>query len=101
MAMTIWWGSSGRTWPRLASQLSLLVSDDEWFPTWWMSMPEKLPIITGCAPFRSAEILSTKNCEFVVARSVETLQRLLGTAIEDLQKGIEAAYFHDWQSDPF
>ena len=38
-------------------------------------MPEKLPILTGWAPFRSAEILSAKNREFVVARSLETLQR--------------------------
>jgi len=83
------------------SEMSFLFSHDEWFPTWWTRMPEKLPIVTGWAPFRSAEILSAKNREFVVARSLETLQRLLGTAIEDLQKGIEAAYFHDWQSDPF
>ena len=64
-------------------------------------MPEKLPMITGWAPFRSAELLSGKSPEFVVARCLETLRRLLGTAIGDLQQSLEGAYFHDWQSDPF
>jgi monoamine oxidase len=83
------------------SEMSFLFSHDEWFPTWWTRMPEKLPIITGWAPFHSAERLSGKSREFVVARSLETLQCLLGVAIKDLQHNLEAAYFHDWQSDPF
>jgi monoamine oxidase len=83
------------------SEMSFLFSHDEWFPTWWTRMPEKLPIITGWAPFRSAERLSGQSREFVVARSLETLQRLLGVTIKDLQHNLEAAYFHDWQSDPF
>jgi monoamine oxidase len=83
------------------SQMCFLFSHDEWFPTWWTRMPEKLPIITGWAPFRSAERLSGKSREFVVGQSLETLRRLLGVAIKDLQHYLEAAYFHDWQSDPF
>jgi monoamine oxidase len=83
------------------SEMSFVFSHGDWFPTWWTRMPEKLPIITGWAPFRSAERLSGKSREFVIERSLETLKRLLGTAIEDLQQGLEAAYFHDWQSDPF
>jgi len=83
------------------SEMSFLLSHDEWFPTWWTRMPEKLHIITGWAPFRSAERLSGKSRDFVVERSLETLGRLLGLSVQDLARRLEAAYLHDWQTDPF
>jgi len=83
------------------SEMSFLLSHDEWFPTWWMRMPETLPIITGWAPFRAAERLSGKSRKFVVERSLETLGRLLGLSVQDLARRLEATYLHDWQSDPF
>jgi monoamine oxidase len=83
------------------SEMSFLLSQDEWFPTWWTRMPEKLPIITGWAPFRSAERLSGKSRDFVVEQSLGSLGRLLGLSVQDLAQRLEAAYLHDWQSDPF
>jgi monoamine oxidase len=83
------------------SGMSFLFSQDEWFPTWWTTMPEKLPIIMGWAPFRSAERLSGKSHSFVVERSLQTLGRLLGVDPKKLESWLDAAYFHDWQSDPF
>jgi len=83
------------------SEMSYLFSQDEWFPTWWTAMPEKSPIITGWAPFRSAERLSGQPESFVVERSLQTLSELLGVSSEDLRRQLEGAYFHDWQSDPF
>jgi monoamine oxidase len=83
------------------SNMSFLLSQDDWFPTWWTTMPEKLPIITGWAPFRCAEQLSGKSHAFIMQRSLETLGRLLGVDSKKLESWLEAAYFHDWQSDPF
>jgi monoamine oxidase len=83
------------------SDMSFLFSQDEWFPTWWTTMPEKFPIITGWAPFRSAERLSGQSHAFVTQRSLQTLGRLLGVDWKKLETWLEAAYFHDWQSDPF
>jgi len=83
------------------SDLSFLFSQDEWFPTWWTAMPEKSPIITGWAPFRSAERLSGQPESFVVERSLRTLSELFGVSSEDLWRELERAYFHDWQTDPF
>lgn len=83
------------------SEMSYLFSQDEWFPTWWTTMPEKSPIITGWAPFRSAERLSGRPESFVVERSLQTLGELLAVSSEDLQRELERAYFHDWQIDPF
>lgn len=83
------------------SKMAFLFSQDEYFPTWWTSMPTKSPIITGWAPFRSGERLSGKGDAFVIDRSLKTLSELLGLSESELHNLLEAAYFHDWQSDPF
>ena len=83
------------------SGMSFLFSDDDWYPTWWTTMPEKLPIITGWAPFRCAERLSGKSRSFVIDRGLQTLAALLGVGLDELTQWLDAAYFHDWQSDPF
>jgi monoamine oxidase len=83
------------------SELGFLFSDNDWFPTWWTAMPQELPIITGWAPFRSAERLSRQTREFVMQKSLITLSGLLGCDPGKLQDLLDEAYFHDWQSDPF
>jgi monoamine oxidase len=83
------------------ADMSFLFSQDEWFPTWWTSMPRKAPIITGWAPFRCAEGLSGRGHSFVTDRSLQTLGGLLGPSVQELQDLLREAYFHDWQVDPF
>lgn len=83
------------------SNMSFLFSQDEWFPTWWTRMPHKSSIITGWAPFRSAERLSGSNHSLVVQHSLQTLGDLLGVNGQKLDSWLQDAYFHDWQSDPF
>lgn len=83
------------------ARLSFLLSHDEWFPTWWTTLPEKLPIITGWAPFRCAQRLSGQKRDYVVNHSLQTLSKLLQVRQLELEGLLEAAYFHDWQSDPF
>lgn len=83
------------------SEVGFLFSDDEWFPTWWTTMPRRLPIITGWAPFQCAEKLTGQNDSFLMQHAMNTLSRLLSCAADDLQKECEIAYSHDWQSDPF
>lgn len=81
--------------------MSFLFSHDEWFPTWWTALPAELPIITGWAPFRCAEKLSGRSRDYVVQRSLKTLSSLLHVKPHQLESLLDAAYFHDWQSDPF
>jgi monoamine oxidase len=83
------------------SDMSFLFSEDEWFPTWWTTMPEKLPIITGWAPFRCAERLSGRDRSFVVEHSLRTLSELLKVSFGELEQLLVHADFHDWQTDPF
>lgn len=83
------------------SDMSFLLSDDEWFPTWWTTMPKKSPMITGWAPFLSAEKLSGQSRAFVIERSLQTLSRLLNVDWSMLRDNLRDAFFHDWQNDPF
>jgi monoamine oxidase len=83
------------------SAMSFLFSQDDWVPTWWTTMPEKLPLITGWAPFRCAERLSGKSRSFVIDQCLRTLSNLLNLGPEELAQLLDAAYFHDWQNDPF
>jgi monoamine oxidase len=83
------------------SDLSFLFSRDPWFPTWWTAMPEQLPVITGWAPAQSAERLAGQNQAAVLQKALETLGGLLHIDKRELEELLQAAYFHDWQSDPY
>jgi monoamine oxidase len=83
------------------ANLSLLFTQDVWFPTWWTPMPDPSPLITGWAPFSFAERLSGKGPDFVIARALETLGRALHVPIHELEGLLEHAYSHDWQNDPY
>jgi monoamine oxidase len=83
------------------SHMSYLFSQDEWFPTWWTKMPERPPIITGWAPPHSAERLSGKSSSFVIEQALRALGAALKTGSDKLESLLDAAYFHDWQNDPF
>jgi monoamine oxidase len=83
------------------ANMSFLLSQEEWFPTWWTTMPEKLPIITGWAPFRCAERLSGHSTDFVVDKSLRSLGCLLQVSTSELERLFAQAYWHDWESDPF
>ena len=71
------------------------------FPTWWTTMPEKWPIITGWAPFECADRLSGKPEAFVREQAVHSLAAGLNVAQREVNDLCRAVYFHDWQSDPF
>ncbi|HEV2729927.1 MAG TPA: NAD(P)/FAD-dependent oxidoreductase, partial [Terriglobales bacterium] len=83
------------------ANMSFLLSQEEWFPTWWTTTPEKLPIITGWAPFRCAERLSGHSTEFVIDKSLRSLSCLLKVSTSELERLFAQAYWHDWESDPF
>ena len=82
-------------------RMSFLFSHDDWFPTWWTMSPERLPFLTGWAPFHCAERLSGQSQSFVGEQSLRALHRLLGVNMSELESLFEYAYCHDWQTDPF
>ncbi len=83
------------------SDMSFLFTQDDWFPTWWTAHPQKWPIITGWAPFRAGERLSGKSQVFIVEHALQSLSTALRVSQSELEKMLESAHSHDWQSDPF
>jgi monoamine oxidase len=83
------------------ADMSFLFSRDEYFPTWWTQMPEHLPIITGWAPAQCAERLAGMTEGRIVDKSLESLSSLIHLEKAHVQSQLVAAYFHDWDSDPF
>jgi monoamine oxidase len=95
------------TWENIAADgktlanMSFLFSDDEIFPTWWTQMPDPVPIITGWAAAHYAETLSGMSEGRIVDKAIDSLAAVLGRSKASLQSELVAAYFHDWDSDPF
>jgi monoamine oxidase len=83
------------------ANLSFLFSRDNFFPTWWTLMPERVPIITGWAPARSAEGMAGLSREAITDRALDSLSSLLHVKKELVKSQLTAAYFHDWDSDSF
>jgi len=83
------------------ADMSFLLTQDDWFPTWWTPHPLNWPIITGWAPFRAGERLSGKSRSFVEDHALQALSTLLRVSQSELEKMLEGAHFHDWQTDPF
>jgi monoamine oxidase len=79
---------------------SFLFSSNDHFPTWWTEMPERVPIITGWAPARSAESMKGMSEGRIVDKAMSSLAELLHLEKAHLQGKLAAAYFHDWDSDP-
>ena len=81
--------------------LSFLLSEHEVFPTWWTALPEKLPLMTGWAPFGHAESLSGMGEPYIADKAVEALSEVLGVERGRIEMLAAAAFTHDWQEDPF
>jgi len=86
---------------RTLEAMSFLFSQDDFFPTWWTQMPNKVPLLTGWSPAHCAERVSGQGTPFTVHRSLETLSRLLRVSRVELETLLADAYVHDWQADPF
>lgn len=83
------------------ADLRFVFSQDEWFPTWWTTMPQKLPVITGWAPSACAQKLSGQPVDFIAEQAVQSLCRLLRVGESEIEGLLDSVYCHDWQSDPF
>jgi monoamine oxidase len=78
--------------------LSFLFTDNENFPTWWTSNPLPYPILTGWAAAGHARALTGKSDAQIIAIAVDALGQILKS---DPKQKLQAAFVHDWQTDPF
>ena len=83
------------------AKMRFLFSQESWFPTWWTTFPERLPMIVGWAPYHSAAELSKADESLVFSSACERLRSLLHMGEQEIEQLIESASWHDWMKDPF
>jgi monoamine oxidase len=82
------------------AKMGFLFSQNKWFPTWWTAMPAQFPILTAWGAGKSAERIESDNMS-AEQRALQTVSELLGLESNEVNRLLEKAYFHDWQSDPY
>jgi monoamine oxidase len=70
------------------------------FPTFWTSLPLRAPLLTAWIGGPKAARLSTAVMPDIVSRALESLSVLFGGRAQS-EFELEAAYLHNWQTDPF
>lgn len=83
------------------ADMRFLFTDDEWFPTFWSTMPRRAPVLVAWAPATAAEKLTGRGEQFQIQRAIRSLSEHLGVGREYLEQLLERGFVHDWQADPF
>ncbi|MFO7276908.1 MAG: NAD(P)/FAD-dependent oxidoreductase [Pseudomonadota bacterium] len=79
---------------------SFFHAPDADFPTFWNALPLRAPVLTAWAGGPRAERLKGLALPELVDRAVRSAAAIFGRGI-DIAGELEAAWYHDWQRDPF
>jgi monoamine oxidase len=91
---TAWWLEGGRSAP------SFVRGGNEPFPVWWTTTPPELPYLTGWAGGPPAKALARHNHDELVRLALQSASSIFGHSVVDLERGLRAAFSHNWSSDP-
>jgi monoamine oxidase len=69
-------------------------------PTYWTALPVRAPLLVAWAGGPRAARLAGASTDELAKLAVTTLQSMFGASC-DVQALLEAAYWHDWQQDPY
>lgn len=81
--------------------MQFLFSENPSFPTWWSKLPCLAPVLVGWSAGPRAQQFGGQPVSVVTGKAVEALAAILGLTNEQVSSRLQAAYFHDWQADPF
>ncbi len=70
------------------------------FPTFWTALPVRTPVIVAWAAGPKAMRLAGASRAGIIERALTSLAALFGD-IEGIRRGLEGAWLHDWQRDPW
>jgi monoamine oxidase len=74
---------------------------NEPFPVWWTTTPPELPLLTGWTGGPRSKTLAGRSQWELVSLALQSAADIFGYGVEDLERQLQAAYTHDWLSDPF
>jgi monoamine oxidase len=81
--------------------VSFLHLRGEWFNVWWTAHPIREPFLTAWCGGRRADALAGRTKDEVVDLALTGLARALGASRARLRRLVEAAWYHDWRTDPY
>lgn len=70
------------------------------FPSFWTALPVRTPLLVAWAGGPRAERLSRLAPRKVIDQAVRSVESMFGKSAK-IARRLEAAWFHDWQRDPF
>jgi len=70
------------------------------FPTFWTALPARAPLLIAWAGGPRAARLTGTGTSDIIRKAVTSLKSVFGKRA-DIDARLEAAWFHDWQQDPF
>lgn len=76
---------------------AFLISQDKRFFAWWTSYPMLMPLLTGWMAGSAADRFRSADEGRIAGEALESLARILNRKVPRP----EAAYFHNWRTDPF
>lgn len=91
-----------RFWePITGPNLSFLHANREPFTAWWTTDPVRSPILTGWAAGGAVDRLVALKPQQVLDAALQSLAKLLGLEVPQLQALLVDWHLSDWQNDPF
>ena len=75
-------------------------SIDALFPTFWMALPARAPLVICWAGGPRAQRMAGLPSPVIVRNAVASLKTLFGKQ-HDIEGQLETSFFHDWQRDPY
>lgn len=87
--------------PTGLGNMLFLFSENPWFPTWWSKAPSAAPVLIAWSAGPRAQQYCGQTQSAITGKAVEALAAILGMRTEHVRSRLQAAYFHDWQADPF
>jgi monoamine oxidase len=83
------------------AEAGFLLSKAPVFPTWWSTLPVRVPVLTAWSAGPKADALAALDRADVIARALTHLAQITGISEYRLKAELEQAYMHDWATDPF
>jgi monoamine oxidase len=91
-----WWEERGDF-----TDAGFWLSQENYFPTWWNTLPARTSLLTGWSAGPHADNLLGLTKSEIIQRALEDLSRLTGHSLHNLKASLQAAHFHNWHDDPF
>ena len=92
---------AARTKRQVLDRLAFLHTDDEHFPVWWTPYPVNAPMLVAWTGGARAQSLSGLAPEQITGVALHSLGAQFDLSRREVERQVECAWTHDWQSDPF